>query len=98
MSKMVNPVGETKQDDLRVGFDRRLKLRFVGSKVTEPLLPTVERLVADSKLAAHFFNWNSRFGLLQLAEVAVPRRLLVAIRDRIKLLTVPSPDASKCYG
>ena len=28
-----NPMGEVKQDDLRVGFDRRLKLRFAGSKI-----------------------------------------------------------------
>jgi hypothetical protein len=27
-------VGDAKKDDLRVGFDRRLKLKFVGSQVT----------------------------------------------------------------
>ena len=27
-------MGETKQEDLCLGFDRRLKLRFVGSKIT----------------------------------------------------------------
>ena len=27
-------MGGTKNDDLRVGFDSRLKLRFCGSKVT----------------------------------------------------------------
>ena len=29
-----NPMGDAKMDDLRVGFDSRLKLKFVGSKVT----------------------------------------------------------------
>ncbi len=29
-----NPMGDAKKDDLRVGFDSRLKLKFVGSKVT----------------------------------------------------------------
>ena len=27
-------MGDAKMDDLRVGFDSRLKLKFVGSKVT----------------------------------------------------------------
>ena len=27
-------MSETKQEDLRLGFARRLKLRFVGSKIT----------------------------------------------------------------
>ena len=27
-------MGDVKKDDLRVGFDSRLKLKFVGSKVT----------------------------------------------------------------
>ena len=27
-------MGDAKKDDLRVGFDSRLKLKFVGSKVT----------------------------------------------------------------
>ena len=27
-------MGDAKNDDLRVGFDSRLKLKFVGSKVT----------------------------------------------------------------
>ena len=27
-------MGDAKKDDLRVGFDRRLKLKFCGSKVT----------------------------------------------------------------
>ncbi len=27
-------MGDAKEDDLRVGFDSRLKLKFVGSKVT----------------------------------------------------------------
>ncbi len=29
-----NPMGDAKKDDLRVGFDRRLKLNFLGSQVT----------------------------------------------------------------
>ena len=27
-------MGDAKKDDLRVGFDRRLKLNFLGSQVT----------------------------------------------------------------
>ena len=32
--QMAHPVGESKQECLRVDFDRRLKLEFHGSKVT----------------------------------------------------------------
>ena len=29
-----NPMGDRNKDDLQVGFDGRLKLKFCGSKVT----------------------------------------------------------------
>ena len=29
-----NPMGEAKKDDLRVSFDNRVRVKFVGSKVT----------------------------------------------------------------
>ena len=31
---MAHPMGESKQGELRVDFDRRLKLEFHGSKIT----------------------------------------------------------------
>jgi len=33
-SRQENPMGDTNNDDLRVSFDSRLKLKFCGSKVT----------------------------------------------------------------
>ncbi|MBC8445065.1 MAG: IS1380 family transposase, partial [Rhodospirillaceae bacterium] len=32
--EMAHPEGETKRGELRVNFDRRLKLEFHGSKIT----------------------------------------------------------------
>ena len=31
---MAHPTGESKRDELRVDFDRRLKLEFHGSRIT----------------------------------------------------------------
>ncbi len=45
-------MGATKNDDLRVGFDCRLKLKVFGSKVTG----------------------CAKCGMIQMFEVAVPRR------------------------
>ena len=60
-------MGDAKKDDLRVGFDRRLKLKFCGSKVTtdagllayrelDEVLGLTERvadLLTDSRLGSN---------------------------------------------
>ena len=58
-------MGDAKKDDLRVGFDRRLKLKFCGSKVTtaetvceEPIMtidyyPTLLELLGINGDAEH---------------------------------------------
>ncbi len=44
-------MGDSKKDDLRVGFGRRLKLSFVGSKIT-----------SDAGLFSPTGNWTKHWG------------------------------------
>ena len=59
-----NPMGDAKNDDLRVSFDRRLKLKFLGSKVTFELerpgrRPELELTSPGSKKGIDALRWSS---------------------------------------
>ena len=41
---------------------------------------------------------HAKYVTFQLAEVAVPRRIFVAILDRVALLGIPPPSASGCQN
>jgi len=79
-----NPMGDCQNRDLRVQFDRRLKLKFLGSKVTTDagllayreldealgLTETGEELLADSRLGS-----NKQHRLVSLLRQSIYSRL-----------------------
>jgi hypothetical protein len=58
---MENPMGEAREDALRLNFDRRLKLTFLGSKVTTNAGLLAYREL-DEVFALTVFERNTPFG------------------------------------
>ena len=59
-------MGDAKKDDLRVGFDSRLKLKFCGSKVTSDagllVYRELDKVLSLTEMVAEVLS-NSRPGM-----------------------------------
>jgi hypothetical protein len=69
-------MGDGRKQALRTQFDGRLKLDFLGAKITTD---------------AGLFLFRELDEAFRLAEVAVPRELFAAILERIQRFGVPPP-------
>jgi hypothetical protein len=88
-------MGDVKNDDLRVGFDNRLKLKFAGSKVTSDAGLLVYRELDEALRLTEMVKTGTKvvrrakYVTFQMAEVAMSRLLFAAIVDRIAQLPPP---------
>jgi hypothetical protein len=95
-------MGDVKNDDLRVGFDNRLKLKFAGSKVTSDAGLLVYRELDEALRLTEMVKTGTKvvrrakYVTFQMAEVAMSRLLFAAIVDRIAQLASPPPPQDRC--
>ena len=91
-------MGDAKSDDLRVGFDSRLKLRFCGSKVTSDagLLAyrELDEALGLTEIGADLVT-DSRLGSNK-QHLLVPLRLLDGAIDGNAGFSRPSVELGSC--
>jgi hypothetical protein len=100
-------MGDAKQDDLRVGFDCRLKLKFLGSQITTDagLLAyrALDETVGLTALGAESLQdsrlgRNKQHGLLALLRQSIYSRLAgyEDVNDAERLCVPPTSPLDRC--